>query len=86
MELAIQARRNRGLTMHINKIHSVRTIALPETWLDEGWFADIAIETELEDGLIWVYSPDDENGVMASPNSASKAFQNIIAVHRDENK
>lgn len=32
---------------------------------DEDWLADIAIDLELEDGLIWVYDPEHEDGTMA---------------------
>lgn len=53
MEAASPPRR---LTMHINKIHSMRTIALvaQELGEDEGWLVDLAIEMVPEDGLIWV--------------------------------
>jgi hypothetical protein len=75
VELAVQARRNRSLTMHINKMHSVRT-----------WLGQIAIEMEPEDGLIWVYGPDQEYGVMAFSEFGIESLQNLIAIHRDGNK
>jgi hypothetical protein len=31
---------------------------------DDDWLSDVANEMDLEDGLIWVYGPDDD-GVMA---------------------
>ncbi|WP_352917381.1 hypothetical protein [Mesorhizobium sp. M1143] len=88
MELAVQARRNRSLTMHINKMHSVRTIALVARDLgeDEDWLGQIAIEMEPEDGLIWVYGPDQEYGVMAFFEFGIESLQNLIAIHRDGNK
>ncbi|QRG06673.1 hypothetical protein EZH22_27835 [Xanthobacter dioxanivorans] len=58
MELAPPANhRNRGLTMQVNKVHSVRTLALVARDLgeDADWLADIAIDMEPEDGLIWVH-------------------------------
>ena len=70
--------------MHINKIYSVRTIALVARELseDEEWLADIATEMELEDGLIWVYGPDHEDGVMAFSEFGIESLQNLIAIHR----
>ncbi|QRG06762.1 hypothetical protein EZH22_28460 [Xanthobacter dioxanivorans] len=46
--------RNRGLTMQVNKVHPVRTLALVTRDLgeDADWLADIAIDMEPEDGLI----------------------------------
>ena len=74
--------------MHINKIHSVRTIALVARKLDEDedWLAEIAIEMEPEDGMIWVYGPDHEDGVMAFSEFGIESLQNLIAIHRHENK
>ena len=45
--------RNRGLTMQVNKVHPIRTLALVARDLgeDADWLADIAIDMEPEDGL-----------------------------------
>jgi hypothetical protein len=61
--------------MQLNKVHSVRTLALVARDLDEDedWLADIANEMEPEDGLIWVYDPEHEEAQWPSPNSTSKA-------------
>ncbi|BCH12617.1 hypothetical protein MesoLj131c_68750 (plasmid) [Mesorhizobium sp. 131-3-5] len=74
--------------MHINKIHSVRTIALVARKLgeDENWLAEIAIEMEPEDSLIWIYGPDHEDGVMAFSPFGVESLRNLIAMHRDEYK
>jgi hypothetical protein len=32
---------------------------------DANWLADIAIDLEPEDGLIWVYDPEHPDGTMA---------------------
>ena len=55
-----------GLTMHVNKVSHVRTIDRVATELGEDvdWLFDVALEMELEDGVIWVQGPDDES-VMA---------------------
>lgn len=88
MELALLARRNRGLTMHINKVHSVRTITLvaEEIGEDEDWLAEVATEMEPEDGLIWVYGPDHEHGVMAFTEFGVESLQDLIAIRRNETK
>ncbi|WP_163266211.1 hypothetical protein [Chelativorans alearense] len=74
--------------MHINKIHSVQTIALVARELgeDEDWLADIAAEMEPEDGLIWVYSVEQEDGIMAFTEFGVESLRNFIAIHRDEMK
>ncbi|MBC2653763.1 hypothetical protein H7F49_19000 [Novosphingobium flavum] len=52
---------------HVNKVHSVRTIGLVARELDktEDEIADLALGMDPEDGLIWVYSPEHEDGIMA---------------------
>ena len=44
---------SRGLTMHVNKVHSARTLALVARDLgtDENWLADLALDMEPQDGL-----------------------------------
>lgn len=70
--------------MHINKIHSVQTIALvaQELGEDEDWLADIAAEMEPEDGLIWVYGPNHEDGVMAFSPLYRRNSPLLSAEHR----
>jgi len=74
--------------MHINKIHAVQTITLVARELgeDEDWLADIATEMEPEDGLIWVYSAEHEDGVMAFTEFGVESLRNLIAIYRDEMK
>lgn len=88
MELAVRTCRNGGMTGQLNKIHSVRTIALVAEDLgeDEDWLAELAIEMEPEDGLIWVYGPDDNDGVIAFSPFGVENLCNLTALHRDESK
>jgi hypothetical protein len=60
--------------MHVNKVSRVRTIDRVAKGLGEevDFLFDVAIETEPEDGLIWVLSLGDES-VMPSPTTASTA-------------
>lgn len=71
--------------MALNKIHSVRTIGLVahELGEDEEWLADIAGEMEPEDGVIWVYSPNDDDGVMAFSRDGEDNLANLIAIRRE---
>jgi hypothetical protein len=43
------------MTTHVNQVHHVTTITQVAKDLgeDEDWLRDIAIEMEIEDGLIW---------------------------------
>ena len=79
---------NRSLTMHINKVHSVRTLALVASELgeDADWLADIAIDMEPEDGLIWVYDPLLPDGTMAFSVFGIESLRNLIEVHRSTTK
>ncbi|PDT64182.1 hypothetical protein CO683_39695 [Bradyrhizobium ottawaense] len=54
------------MTTHVNKVHHVTTITQVAKDLgdDEDWPRDIAIQMEIEDGLIWVYGVS-EDGVQA---------------------
>jgi hypothetical protein len=74
--------------MHINKIHSVQTIALVARELDEDadWLADIADEMDPEDGLIWIYGAGDDDGILAFSPFGVENLRNLIAIHRDNQK
>ena len=74
--------------MHINKVHSVKTIALVARELgeDEDWLGGIAAGMEPEDGLIWVYSVEHEDGIMAFTEFGVESLRNLISIHRDETK
>ena len=89
MELARGVdRRNRGLTMHVNKVQSVRTLALVARDLgkDKDWLADLTLDMEPEDGLIWVYDPQHEGGTMAFTEYGVENLLNLIDIHRGRPK
>lgn len=89
MELARAIdRRNRGLTMQVNKVHSVRTLALVAKDLgeDTDWLADIALDMEPEDGLIWVFDPEHPDGTMAFSQFGIESLCNLIEIHRSTPK
>jgi hypothetical protein len=49
--------------VHTNKVHHVTTIdrVAKDLGEDEDWLSDVAMDMEIEDGVIWVYGA----GVMA---------------------
>ncbi len=73
--------------MQRNKVHHVTTIARVAIELgeDEDWLWNVAEEMEPEDGLIWVYGPDDE-GVMAFSDDGIQCLQELIALHKENPK
>jgi hypothetical protein len=80
--------RDRSLTVQTNKVHFVRTLALVarEFGEDVDWLADIAINMEPEDGLIWVYDPNHPNGTMAFSEFGIESLCNLIEIHRSTMK
>jgi hypothetical protein len=74
--------------VHINKIHSIRTLALVATELgeDEEWLSDLANQMDPEDGLIWVYGPNNDDAVMAFSPFGVENLCNLIAIHRERSE
>jgi hypothetical protein len=70
--------------MQRNKVHCVRTISLVASELGEteAWLHEIAEEMDTEDGLIWVYSPKNPNGVIAFSEDGVRSLLELIAIHR----
>lgn len=66
----------------VNKTHSVHTIGLTARDLDktEHEIADLALDMDPEDGLIWAYSPEHEDGIMAF---TSDGVENLITLIAD---
>ena len=77
--------RSGGLTMHINKVHHVTTINRVANDLgeDEDWLSDVAIEMEIEDGVIWVYGVG-EDGVMAFTDFGIENLIELIKIHKED--
>jgi len=71
------------MTAQRNKVHHVTTIARVAIELgeDEDWLWNVAIEMEPEDGLIWVYGPNDE-GVMAFADEGIENLRELISIHK----
>lgn len=71
--------------MHVNKVHHVKTISrvAMELGEDEDWVYDVAMEMDVEDGLIWVYSADDD-GEMALTDVGIENLVDLIRIHKDD--
>jgi hypothetical protein len=66
-----------------NKVHHVHTIARVAEMLgeDEDWLWDVANEMDQEDGLIWVYGPDDD-GVMAFTDFGIETLTDLVEIYK----
>lgn len=71
--------------MHVNKIHSVKTIDRVARDLGESvdWLFDIADEMDAEDGVIWVYGINDD-GVMAFTDFGVETLTNLIDLNKED--
>jgi hypothetical protein len=67
----------------VNKVHHVHTIARVAAMLgeDEDWLHDVATEMDQEDGLIWVYGPDDDGG-MAFTDFGIETLTGLIEIYK----
>ncbi len=88
MELAepiIPSTRPGGVIMHVNKVHSVKTIDRVAKELGESvdWLLDVADEMDTEDGVIWVYG-DTDDGVMAFTDFGIETLTDLIEMHRED--
>jgi hypothetical protein len=74
-----------GLIMHVNKVHSVKTINRVAKELGEtvDWLYDVAEEMDTEDGVIWVYG-DTDDGVMAFTDFGIETLTDLIEMHKQD--
>ncbi|QXX76704.1 hypothetical protein MHY1_p00226 (plasmid) [Methylovirgula sp. HY1] len=77
--------RSCGLTMQVNKVHHVTTIDRVAEDLGESvdWLHDVAMEMDVEDGVIWVYGIGD-NGVMAFTDFGIENLVELIKIHKED--
>ena len=71
--------------MHVNKVHSVKTIDRVARELGESvdWLFDIADEMDTEDGVIWVYGVNDDGG-LAFTEFGIENLTHLIEMHRED--
>jgi hypothetical protein len=74
-----------SLIMHVNKVHSVKTIDRVATELGESvdWLHEVSEEMDTEDGVIWVYG-DSDDGVMAFTNFGIETLTELIEMHKED--
>ena len=74
-----------GVIMHVNKVHSVKTIDRVAKELGErvDWLHDVADEMDTEDGVIWVYG-DADYGVMAFTDFGIEILTDLIEMHKED--
>lgn len=72
------------MTTQLNKESSVKTIdrVAVELGEDVDWLFEIAIGMEPEDGVIWVFSLDDKDGVMAFTPYGIECLRDLIREQR----
>jgi len=70
--------------MHVNKVSHIKTIDLVAKELGEEveWLHEVALEMDVEDGVIWVYGLDDD-GVLAFTDFGIETLVDLIKIHRE---
>lgn len=65
----------------VNKVYSVSTLGLVARNLeaDQEWLAELANAMDREDGLIWIFSLENEEGVMAFTDMGVENLATLIA-------
>jgi hypothetical protein len=85
MELAASSRRPGAghLTMHVNKVHHVTTInrVAQDLGEDPDWLYDVALEMEIEDGVIWIYGVNDLS-VLAFSDFGIDRLTDLIKIYK----
>ena len=73
------------MTMHVNKVSHVSTIDRVAKELGEhvDFLFDVALEMELEDGVIWVQGLGDQS-VLAFTDFGVESLVELIKIHRDQ--
>ena len=78
------ALRTSGMTMHVNKVHHVKTITriAVDLGADEDWLRDVASEMEIEDGVIWVDGVE-EDGVQAFTDFGIENLIELVRIYKE---
>ena len=75
------------MIMHLNKMHSVKTIDPVAAELGETVcrIFDLAIDMEPEDGMMWVYGPNDDSVIAFSAFGVENPRE-LIEVDRERGR
>ena len=70
--------------MHVNKVSHVKTVDRVEKELGEDavWLHEVALDMDVEDGVIWVYDLDDD-GVLAFTDFGVETLVELIKARRE---
>jgi len=70
--------------MHVNKVSHVKTIdrVAKELGEDVDWLHEVALDMDVEDGVIWVYDLDDD-GVLAFTDFGVETLVDLIKTRRE---
>ncbi len=68
-----------------NKVHHVHTVArvARQLGVDEDLIHTLTLGLEPEDGVIWVYGLDDDDGVLAFTDQGIEEVRLILAEHKE---
>ena len=68
-----------------NKVHHVHTVArvARQLGVDEDLIHNLTLGLEPEDGVIWVYGLDDDDGVLAFTDQGIEEVRLILAEHKE---
>jgi hypothetical protein len=74
-----------GLIMHVNKVHSVKTIDRVAREMGESvdFLLEISDGMDTEDGVIWVHA-DNDDGVMAFTEFGIETLSELIEMQRKD--
>ena len=69
--------------MHVNKVHRVTTIdrVAADLGEDVDWLHDVALDMNIEDGVIWVYGTGDDQ-LLAFTDFGIDTLVDLIKEHR----
>jgi hypothetical protein len=70
--------------MHVNKVSHVKTVGrvARELGEDVDWLHEVALDMDVEDGVIWVYDLDDD-GVLALTDFGVETLVELIKARRE---
>ncbi|HUZ13854.1 MAG TPA: hypothetical protein VMU93_13525 [Caulobacteraceae bacterium] len=71
------------MTTQRNKVHHVWTVAVVarDLGVDEDLIHELTLALESEDGLIWVYDVDNEDGTLAFTDEGIEQVRLLLAEH-----
>jgi hypothetical protein len=72
------------MTTQRNKVHHVWTVAVVarDLGVDEDLIQELTLALEPEDGVIWVYDVDSEDGTLAFTDEGIEEVRLLLAEHR----